>query len=366
MLASLPFPTDHTMISFARRPLRPPAPLAALAPALLVCALVVPAAGQQSFTEEFSGGSNVGAWQWGTGNETISPLNGNPGAYLKDLTLVSCCPRARTGPGTTSPYTGDYRTRGVTALGIDLITLAADFGVGNRPLTLMLLNDNGTPFNGNDDWGVYFIGDKDIPDAGVPIDTPAGWTSFDFAVDALADTMPAGWTKWQPGAAPGGNFTWPQIMADVDTVQYFYGDPTLIYLVFGWDVGLDNPRISEGACQTDLGFGGPGSSVLSLCGEPLATGGSADLLLTGTPPFAPVWLLAGVVNSPTPFKGGQLVPVPWLLLAPLASDGAGTLQLPGIAGGKGPLTILMQCVIQDVGQPTGWGLSNALQVQLLP
>ena len=36
-----------------------------------------------------------------------------------------------------SIFTGDYAAKGVTELGIDLITLDADFGVSGRPLTLI-------------------------------------------------------------------------------------------------------------------------------------------------------------------------------------------------------------------------------------
>ena len=39
------------------------------------------------------------------------------------------------------------------------------------------------------------------------------------------------------------------------------------------------------SCQPDLGFGGPGTAVLSVCGDVLASGGTADLQVTGAPPF---------------------------------------------------------------------------------
>ena len=66
-------------------------------------------------------------------------------------------------------------------------------------------------------------------------------------------------------------------------------------------------------CQTSLGFGGPGSSSLSLCGGDLSSGNGANLTLTGGTPGALAVLFAGFANNPTAFKGGQLVPVPWAL-----------------------------------------------------
>jgi len=118
-------------------------------------------------------------------------------------------------------------------------------------------------------------------------------------------------------------------------------------------------------CQTSLGFGGPGSASLSLCGGDLSTGNGANLSLTGATPSALSVLFAGFSNNPTAFKGGQLVPVPWALDTLLLLDGSGSLTLP-VPGGLGPLTMYVQYVYVDGGQALGYGLSNALQVELLP
>ena len=98
--------------------------------------------GGDTFVETFDDGLNEGGWQWGTGNEQIVPVNGHPGAHLQDLTINSCCPVVFTAPGLSSEFTGDYRQRGVISVAVDLITLDADFSVANRPLTLMLINNN--------------------------------------------------------------------------------------------------------------------------------------------------------------------------------------------------------------------------------
>ena len=49
-------------------------------------------------------------------------------------------------------------------------------------------------------------------------------------------------------------------------------------------MGADNARISAGECPQDLGFSGPGSASLSICGDVLATGKSAQLQLDGVLP----------------------------------------------------------------------------------
>jgi hypothetical protein len=124
--------------------------------------------------------------------------------------------------------------------------------------------------------------------------------------------------------------------------------------------------VETDVCQPDLGFGGPGSSQLSLCGDVLASGGSADLVLTDGPPNSTAWILASLVNAPTPFKGGTLVTVPIDLSFPLPTDANGDASLAGIQGGGGPLDVFVQAVTIDPAQPQGYGLSNALHVSFEP
>jgi hypothetical protein len=118
-------------------------------------------------------------------------------------------------------------------------------------------------------------------------------------------------------------------------------------------------------CQADLGFGGPGASQLSLCGGDLASGSTATLLLVGAPAGSAALMLGGFVNAPTPFKGGLLVPVPADILTPFVTDAGGSIEL-SVDGGAGPLTLYLQFAVADGSQSAGLGLSNALQVELLP
>jgi hypothetical protein len=128
------------------------------------------------------------------------------------------------------------------------------------------------------------------------------------------------------------------------------------------DRGL--PTVGE-FCQTDLGSGGPGASELSVCGQALGTGGTADLQLVGAPANVPALLFTGPVQGAAPFKGGTLVPVPWSLFLSLATDGSGSILIP-VSGGNGPLSMYAQFIVQDGAQAQGWGLSNAVRIDLLP
>ena len=119
-------------------------------------------------------------------------------------------------------------------------------------------------------------------------------------------------------------------------------------------------------CQADLGFAGPGSAVLGVCsGAPLAKGYSATLKITGAAPSSTAFLVAGVSDNPSPLKGGTLVPVPIVLLAPVATSPAGTVTIPGIKGGGGPVSVYLQAIVMDGSQPQGFAFTNAVQLDLL-
>jgi hypothetical protein len=127
------------------------------------------------------------------------------------------------------------------------------------------------------------------------------------------------------------------------------------------------PQSARGPiCQPDLGFAGPGGASLSVCGDALASGGSADLLLSGAPASSPAWIAGSLGYAPTALLGGTIVTVPVLFVVPVLTDAAGALAVPGLFGGGGPLELFLQCAILDAGQPAGFALSNAVKLQFLP
>jgi pyrrolidone-carboxylate peptidase len=91
-------------------------------------------------------------------------------------------------------------------------------------------------------------------------------------------------------------------------------------------------------CQTNLGFQGPGSSHLSVCGGPLnlATN-AADVLLTGGTPGALGVLAFGAQFTPLPLFGGTVVPLPAFYGQLMLLDGQGSWfwddGLTGVVGG---------------------------------
>jgi len=120
-----------------------------------------------------------------------------------------------------------------------------------------------------------------------------------------------------------------------------------------------------GVAQQDLGHGGPGQSTLSAFGGNLASGTSATLTLWGGPEAGTVFLVVGTSAMPTPFKGGTLLPVPPLLVAPLSTGPTGTAAV-AVPGGLGPASLCVQSVHADASLPGGYGLSNAVKLQFMP
>lgn len=196
--------------------------------------------------ETFDLGSNEGAWTFGTGNEQILLDGGNPGAHLRDSSLVTFTPRASTSFGVDSAFTGDYAARGVSELGIDLAIANVNGNVTGRTLTLILLNDNGTPQDLGDDWGAYTVTSLPLPPVGV-IGLTADilqWRSYEIPVPSSSRSLPAGW-KWISRNTLRPNGSWGRLMRDVSHVGFQFGDPELLYPLFSWDVALDNPRITS-------------------------------------------------------------------------------------------------------------------------
>lgn len=151
----------------------------------------------------------------------------------------------------------------------------------------------------------------------------------------------------------------PNVTEDLDGGSRFLdGNADAIALV---DMGA----LEFEFCQVDLGFGGPGTATLGVCGEPLLTGNHAELRLTGGPALQPAFLLAGFANNPTSFAGGTLVPVPPFLLVALGTNAEGEISF-AVMGGQGPATVFIQGVVVDPLQPLGFVISNAVQVDVLP
>ena len=197
-----------------------------------------------TFTETFQTGSNEGRWTWGTGYEYFAETDGVHGRYLRDSSLVTYIPRASTSFGVASVFTGDYKTRNVSSVGIDMAIASVNGNVAGRTVTLILLNDNGTPRDLEDDWGAFTVTNLPIPPTGIiGITDLLQWSSYDIPVSSQSASLPEGWS-WISRNYQRRSGSWARLMRDVDHVGFILGDPALRYPLFAWDVALDNPRIT--------------------------------------------------------------------------------------------------------------------------
>ncbi len=198
--------------------------------------------GQISFVEDWDTTPTVPndlrGWSFGFG-DSVNPAGGNPDGYLNAAGLDTFAPSPSTDPGLVNTYVGDvdYAALEVTSIGVDVIVNAVGFSAAERPLTLFLINDNGSPNDLGDDIGVSFTGTDLIPEPG------EGWRSFDFDIPSTSPTLPDGWVLRDfSGATPA--FDWLDVIGDVDRVEFFYGDPEFFFIFQVWDTGIDNFRFN--------------------------------------------------------------------------------------------------------------------------
>jgi hypothetical protein len=114
--------------------------------------------------------------------------------------------------------------------------------------------------------------------------------------------------------------------------------------------------------QPDLGFGGPGSITTSVIGDDLTTANSvARYQVNGASAGALVNVVVGLSNSPTPFKGGTLLPVPVLEVITLPSNANGAMGFVIRSNGGTPVSVFTQAVVVDGGN---YEFSNAVEIVL--
>ena len=225
---------------------------------VIILGAILPVAAGAQVIDTFENGVNIGSWSFGTGGGGIAGTGGNPGAYWREGQIDTFAPQARTEWGTSSPFVGDYRINGVSQISVDFQLFAVDFSAAERPLTLLLVEDNGTPNDFDDDWGAYIKHPEFVPLVG------EGWKSFAFNFDSNSATLPTGWMTIQFGPNSPGSPDWNSLITDVDQLRFFWGDPELFYIFQQWDIGMDNVAINAVPEPSALAAVGIGLAVLAL------------------------------------------------------------------------------------------------------
>jgi hypothetical protein len=129
------------------------------------------------------------------------------------------------------------------------------------------------------------------------------------------------------------------------------------------EAGLDSVVLSPVFSEVGAGLAGA-QGVPHLAGTgTLAAGSAGSLALTSARPSSPAILFIALASTPTPFKGGTLIPVPTFLTLSLLTNGSGGIVLPFVwPSGMPPETsIYFQYAIQDAAAVKGVALSNGLK-----
>lgn len=116
-----------------------------------------------------------------------------------------------------------------------------------------------------------------------------------------------------------------------------------------------------GFCQEDIGFQGPGTGLLTVCGGDLSRGTTANLEVTGATPNVPGFLIVDLTHTPFPIFGGTVVGFTGI---PAATNAGGGFNLV-VPGGYGPTDIYTQFIYFDGSLPQGLGFTNGVKVHTL-
>ncbi len=309
---------------------------------LLLLAAAVPA---QNAVTTFSNNSNVGGWTYGANSFIDTHVGTTTNWYLHTTNLDTFAPQLRT-TGAAGPYAGNWRTKGFTSAGVDLITFSTQFPF-ERPLSLILHSGAQS---------VYFVGGDLVPQVN------EGWKSFAFSVPSASMTMPPGWAVLSGGAPDA---TWNAVITNVTQVTFFYGDPTFFFIFDLWNVGADNIRASVVPPFTDLGHALVGSlGVPSMTGKGQLLPDTPLKLLLENVPLIPetFYLVIGVDELEAPFKGGVMVPDPIFVLWTGQQPGvpfASSIWPVGLPAGA---QLVLQVWIPDAAGPKGFAATNGLKL----
>jgi arylsulfatase A-like enzyme len=125
------------------------------------------------------------------------------------------------------------------------------------------------------------------------------------------------------------------------------------------------PDLGPSICQVDLGFGGPGTTELALCGAYMALGNVVTPEISGAPPNANGMLLYAAMFLPKPFGFGTVTTLPAYEMVPFTTDALGMATLPPVKQLAIDVSVYMQAIVIDPG-PGGFAISNTLRVDFLP
>lgn len=227
--------------------------------ALVVLATILPiaSAGATQVVDDFESGTNPNQWGWtngGGGAFIIQPDGGNPGAWLD-----SGVPYFSDHPNLTSLPPAGTALRDALASG----TLSAASVDIERLDTSDVQNCHPTAQE-ESTFSLSFIDIHSDPGGSVieahnddgPV-SPGGtfpWMTVAFTIDSSSTNVPPGWVL---NAPPELNYTWQDLMHNIDGIRFFVVNPEQITFDGCSHLGADNVIVSYDATDEmifDNGF----------------------------------------------------------------------------------------------------------------
>jgi hypothetical protein len=170
----------------------------------------------------------------------IAPSGGNPGAMLRQQ---ACCDLFAGAVHTVGPsvFTGDYRTRRVRSIRVDVRVFALNPEL--FPLSLRLETDAGTPADPGDDFAVFFTGGVEHALPPADGDPALGeWRTIAFRIPSSARELPPGWA-YHPADPLFGTVPetadWNVLIQNVTRVSFELGPLEPYWPMHYWDVAVD-------------------------------------------------------------------------------------------------------------------------------
>lgn len=183
--------------------------------------------------ENFDGGTNAAQWTFGVPTQTAPTTGGYPCCdHLRSGLINGSVPMVGTGEGTTTLFTGDYRTTGITSAAVYLKVNSSNQVLSNVRPTVLLYSTNGTPADPSDDWGAFRT-------AILPLAPLDQWRMFTFGIPSQQTTLPAGWTIVRLGASAPLAPDWNVLIQNVDRLVFAFGSPAQSGKGQTWDVSAD-------------------------------------------------------------------------------------------------------------------------------
>jgi hypothetical protein len=200
--------------------------------------------------DDFESGTNPNEWGWtngGGGAFTIEPDGGNPGAWLDSgVPYFSDHPNLTSIPPEGSALREALASGTLASARIDLEELDTSDVENCHPtatlpsaLTLEFIDTHSDPGG-----AVIEAHNDDGPES------PGGpfpWLTATFPIASGATDVPPGWVL---NAPPELNYTWQDLMYNIDGIRFFVVNPEDITFDSCWHLGADNVVITYGDTDT--------------------------------------------------------------------------------------------------------------------